>query len=150
MSRKVIKTLLFLAGAVWFVSAVAFAEKAKTINIYTDSVLPSGQEQKAGKYQVDVNEASQQVTFKKGDKVVATAGCQIVEKPEKIACSEARFGEKGNKQELQEIRCGGENRSIVLTRCRVPNLHIEFASSLLYSDAAMAPGLAVQLDLPRG
>jgi hypothetical protein len=115
MSRQVIKTFLFLGVAVLFVSAVAFAEKAKTINIFTDSVLPSGQELKAGKYQVDVNEASKQVTFKQGDKVVATAGCQIVEKPEKNVCSEARFGEKGSKQELQEIRFGGENRSILLT-----------------------------------
>jgi hypothetical protein len=114
MSRQVIKTLLLLAGAVLFMSAVALAEKGKTINIYTDSVLPSGQQLKAGKYQVDVNEASKQVTFKKGDKVVATSGCQIVEKPEKNACSEARFGQKDNKQELQELRFGGENRSILL------------------------------------
>jgi len=95
-------------------SALAFAEKAKTINIYTDSVLPSGQELKAGKYQVDINEASNQVTFKKGEKVVATAGCKIVEKPEKNVCSEARFGQKADKQELQELRFGGENRSILL------------------------------------
>jgi regulator of RNase E activity RraA len=114
MSRQVIKTMLFLAGAVLFVSAIALAEKAKIINIYTDSVLPSGQELKSGKYQVDVNAASNQVTFKKGDKVVATSECQIVEKPQKNACSEARFGQKNNKQELQEIRFGGENRSILL------------------------------------
>jgi len=114
MSRQVVKISLYLAGAVLLMSTVAFAEKAKSINIYSDSVLPSGQELKAGKYQVDVNEASKQVTFKKGDKVVATAGCQIVEKPEKNAWSEARFGEKNNKQELQELRLGGENRSILL------------------------------------
>lgn len=114
MSRQVIKTALFLTGAVLFISVVALAEKAKTINIYTDTVLPSGQELKAGKYQVDVNEASKQVTFKKGDKVVATSGCQIVTKTEKNVCSEARFGQKNNKQELQEIRFGGENRTILL------------------------------------
>ncbi len=114
MSKQVIKIWLFLVGAILVTSAVALAEKAKTINIYTDSVLPSGQALKAGKYQVDVNEASKQVTFRKGEKVVATAGCQIVEKPEKNACSEARFGQKDNKQELQELRFGGENRSILL------------------------------------
>lgn len=114
MSRQVIKTLLLLVGVVLFTSAVALAEKSKTINIYTDSVLPSGQQLKAGKYQVDVNETSNQVTFKKGDKVVATEGCQIVQKPEKNACSEARFGQKDNKQELQELRFGGENRTILL------------------------------------
>ena len=114
MSRQAIKTLLFLVVAVLFMSAVALAEKARTINIYTDTVLPSGQELKAGKYQVDVNEASKQVTFKKGDKVVATAGCKIVEKPEKNTCSEARFGQKDNKQQLEELRFGGEHRSILL------------------------------------
>jgi len=118
MSRQVIKVLLVLAGAVMFSSVFALAqkdkEKPKTINIYTDSVLPGGQQLKAGTYKVDVNEASKEVTFKKGDKVVATAGCQIVEKVEKNPCSEARFGQKENKQELQELRFGGENRSILL------------------------------------
>lgn len=116
MSRQVMKILLFLVGAVLFMSVAAFAEKAKTINIYTDTVLPSGQELKAGKYQVDVNEASKQVTFKKNDRVVATAGFKIVEKPEKNTCSEARFGQKDNKQQLQELRFGGEHRSILLTQ----------------------------------
>jgi len=115
MSRQVVKTVILLAGIVLFTSVVALAEKAKTINIYTDAVLPSGQELKAGKYQVELNENSKQVTFKKGDKVVATADCQVVEKPVKNSCSEARFGEKDNKQVLEELRFGGENRSIVLT-----------------------------------
>jgi hypothetical protein len=114
MSRQVTKTVLFLAGVVLFISAAAFAEKGKTVNVYTDSVLPSGQKLKAGKYQVDVNEASKQVTFKQNAKVVATSGCQIVEKPAKNACDEVRFGEKENKQELQELRFGGEHRSILL------------------------------------
>jgi hypothetical protein len=114
MLRQFTKVLLFLAGAVLFVSAVALAEKPKTIKIYSDSVLPSGQELKAGEYQVDVNETSKEVTFKRGNKVVATAGCKIVEKPVKNPCSQARFGQKDNKQELQELRFGGENRSILL------------------------------------
>lgn len=114
MSRQVIKISLYLAGALLFISTIALAEKAKTINITADSVLPSGQTLKAGKYQVDVNATSKQVTFKQGDKVVATSGCQIVEKPVKNTCSETFFGQKGNKQELQELRFGGEHRSILL------------------------------------
>lgn len=114
MSRQVIKSVLLLAGAVLLMSAFAFAEKAKTINIYTDAVLPHGQQLKAGKYKVDVNEASKQVTFKLGDKVVAAAECKFVEKSDKNSCNEARFGAKGNRQVLQELRFGGENRSIML------------------------------------
>jgi hypothetical protein len=114
MSRQVVKISLFLLGAFLFLSVSALAQKAKSINIPTDSVLPSGQELKAGKYQVNVDEASKQVTFKQGDKVVASAGCKIVEKPEKNACSEARFGQQGNKQQLEELRFGGEHRSILL------------------------------------
>jgi len=114
MSRQFIKISLFLAGAILLVAATALAEKAKTINIPTDAVLPSGQQLKAGKYQVDVNETSQRVTFKQGDKVVATTGCKIVATPQKNTCSQARFGEKDNKQQLQELRFGGEHRSILL------------------------------------
>ena len=114
MSRQVIKISLFVAGAVLFMSTVALAQKAKTINITSDSVLPSGQTLKAGKYQVEVNDASKQVTFKKDDKVVATSGCQIVEKPVKNTCSETFFGQKGDKPELLELRFGGEHRSILL------------------------------------
>src|SRR5579863_3009993 len=69
MSRQVVKISLFLAGALLFVAGVVLAEKAKSINIPKDSVLPSGQQLKAGNYQVDVNEAANQVTFKKGSKV---------------------------------------------------------------------------------
>jgi hypothetical protein len=114
MSRQGTKVLLFLAAAVLLISAVALAKKPKTITIYSDSVLPSGQQLKAGEYQIDVNEASKVVTFKQDDKVVATAGCKIVVKPVKNPCDQARFGEKDNKQELQELRFGGETRSILI------------------------------------
>jgi hypothetical protein len=114
MSRTGIKVLFLLAGVVLFISAIALAKKSKTITIYSDSVLPSGQQLKAGEYQIDVNEASKVVTFKQDDKVVATAGCKIVEKPVKNPCSQARFGQKDDKQELQELRFGGESRSILI------------------------------------
>jgi len=71
------QSLVVLVGAVLFISAVALAEKPKTITIYSDSVLPSGQELKAGEYQVNVNETSKEVTFKKGNKVVATAAAKL-------------------------------------------------------------------------
>jgi hypothetical protein len=112
-SRQIVKVSLYLAGALLFVAGVALAEKAKSINIPKDSVLPGGQQLKAGSYQVDVNEAANQVTFKKGNKVVATAGGNIVVKVENNTCSEARFGEKHNKQQLEELRFGGEQRSIL-------------------------------------
>ena len=114
MSRQRMKVLFFLAGAMLLLCAVALAKKPKTINIYWDSVLPSGQALKAGEYQIDVNEESKLVTFRKDDKVIATAGYRIVEKPVKNQSNQARFGQKDNKQELQELRFGGESRSILI------------------------------------
>ena len=114
MSRQSMKALFFLAGAMLLLSAVALAKKPKTITVYSDSVLPSGQALKAGEYQIDVNEESKLVTFSKHDKVIATAAYKIVEKPAKNPCSQARFGQKDNKQVLKELRFGGESRSILI------------------------------------
>ena len=114
MSRNGLKIFLFLGVAVFFTAALALAQKTKTVDIYTDAVLPNGQELKAGRYQVVVDETAKQVTFKKGNKVVATAGCQIIEKPEKNSCNEARYTDKDKRQQLQELRLGGERRSILL------------------------------------
>ena len=114
MSRHAIKMLSYMAIAVLFTAALALAEKAKTIDIYTDAVLPSGQQLKAGKYQVVVDENSKQVTFMKGSKVVATQGCQVVEKQEPAPCNQVRYTEKDQKQQLQELRFGGDRRSILL------------------------------------
>ena len=115
MRRQIIRTFLFLAGAVLFFAVAALAEKSKSIFIYTDSVLPSGQELKAGNYQVQVDATSKQVTFMQGRKVVAKSICQIVDKPAKNDSSQARFGQVNKKQQLQEIRFDGESRTIVLT-----------------------------------
>jgi len=114
MSKRYAKVLLFLTGVVLFVCAVALAEKPKTINIYSDSVLPSGQELRAGEYQINVNETSKQVIFKRGSKVIGTASFQTVERTVKNSRSEARFDLKNDKQVLNELRFGGENRSIML------------------------------------
>ncbi len=109
-----VKTCLLVLAAVLCTCVVALAEHTKTVNIYTDATLPGGQQLKAGKYAVTVDESSKQVSFKQGDKVLATSGCQVVAKPEKNPCSEARFGQKDNKPLLEEIRLGGERRSILL------------------------------------
>jgi len=115
MLRQGKRITLFLTGVFLFASVLAFAEKPKTVNIYTDAVLPSGQELKAGKYMVSLNAASTEVTFTRGSKVILTAPVKIMDKAEKNPCSQARFDRKGDKQELQEIRLSGENRTIVLT-----------------------------------
>lgn len=114
MSSRAIKTIPVIAAIFLFTAVIAFAQKAKTINIYTDAVLPNGQQLKAGNYQVTVDEAAKQVTFKQGSKTVASHGCKVVEVPVKNDCNQARFVEKEKKHELQELRFGGERRSILL------------------------------------
>lgn len=114
MSRRALYLLFFTGVAVLFAAALALAQKPKTINIYTDAVLPNGQHLKAGTYQVAVDESAKEVTFMKGKKVVATQGCKVVEVPVKNDCNKTRFAAKGDKQELQELSFGGEHRSILL------------------------------------
>ena len=114
MSKKVIRIFLYMVVAVLFTAALGMAQKAKSLSIYSDSVLPNGQELKAGKYQVAVDDASKQVEFKQGKKVVATTGCQIVEKPVKNPCDQIRYDGNKTKPQLQELRFGGEHRSILL------------------------------------
>ena len=114
MSKSVMKLFLYVAVAVLFTAAMGLAQKAKSLNIYSDSVLPNGQELKAGKYQVAVNDSSKQVEFKQGKKVVATAPCTIVEKPVKNPCDEIKFNGNTSKPQLQELQFGGEHRSILL------------------------------------
>lgn len=115
MSRSAIKIALSLGAAVLFSVAVALAGKGKTIDIYTDAVLPDGQELKAGKYDVLMDEAGTQVEFVKGTKVVAKHPCKCVNHPEKNRYNQARYVEGAQKkQQLQEIRLGGESRTIVL------------------------------------
>jgi len=114
MSRHALKKLLYLAVTVLFTASLALAQKGKTIDVYTNAVLPNGQELKAGKYQVVVDENAKQVKFMKGNKVVAEQGCKVVEVPVKNDCNEVRYKDKGQKQEVQELRFGGERRSILL------------------------------------
>jgi len=114
MSRHALKTLLYWTVTVLFTASIAFAQNGKTIELYTNSVLPNGKELKAGKYQVVVDESAKQVKFMKGHKVVAEAPCKVVEIPVKNDCNKVRFSGKGDKQEIQELNFGGERRSILL------------------------------------
>ncbi len=114
MLRHVLRMALYLGVTVLFVASFALAQKAKTLDIYTDAVLPDGQELKAGKYQVAVDEAAKNVTFKKGNKIVATHPCKVVEVPTKNDCNQVRYSEKDKKQRVDELRIGGERRSILL------------------------------------
>jgi len=114
MLKRTTYLLLFTGVAVLFSAALALAQKPKTINIYTDAVLPNGQHLKAGSYQVAVDETKKEVKFIQGKKVVATQGCKVVEVPVKNDCNKTRFAAKGDQQELQELSFGGEHRSILL------------------------------------
>jgi hypothetical protein len=70
---------------------------------------------KAGKYVVQVDEAGSEVQFMKGSEVVAKHRCKYVDLKEKNRHNQARFMEgEGKKQLLQELRFGGDSRSIVL------------------------------------
>lgn len=114
MFRHIPKMVLYLGVMVLFTASLALAQKAKTLDIYTDAVLPNGQELKAGKYQVAVDEGAKNVTFKKGNKIVATHPCKVVEVPTKNDCNQVRYSEKERKQQVEELRFGGERRSILL------------------------------------
>jgi len=64
---------------------------------------------------VTLDENSKQVVFKHGNKVVARHNCQFVEESSRNDVNRVRYSSKDNKQQVQEIRLGGEKRSIVLT-----------------------------------
>ncbi len=114
MLRPLIKMISYLSIALLLTAVFAMAQKPKTIEIYTDAVLPNGQELKAGKYNVAVDESAKQVTFLKGKKAVATHPCKVVEVPTKNDCNQVRYTEKEKKQQVEELRFGGEHRSILL------------------------------------
>jgi hypothetical protein len=113
MARYHMKTVLSLVAAILFFSALAMAEKAQTIEVYADAVLPDGQELKAGKYRVVVGEAEKEVQFLQGKKVVAKHSCRAVERQERNRRNEVRYVETPDKKlKLSEIRFAG--RSYIL------------------------------------
>jgi len=109
MSGKIAKAVLSLGAAIVFSAALAMADKGRTIDIYADAVLPDGQELKAGKYQVVVDEAAKEVQFLKGNKAVAKHACRCVEQGEKNRFNQARYVEgPEKKQRLTELRFAGK------------------------------------------
>ena len=114
MTKNILKTAVMLAGAILICSAIALAEKAPTVNVHYDSVLPNGQTLKAGDYTVKVDESVHKVQFLQKGKVVAEApcNCKAGEKNQKTTCLFLK--EKEGKQILQEVRVKGETRQIVM------------------------------------
>lgn len=114
MSKSVLRTLVALAGAIFICSAIAFAEKAKTVTLHYDSVLPNGQTLKAGEYTVHVDETAHKVQFMQKDKVVAEAPCNCIQgkKNDKTECVFKK--DKEGKQILQEVRVKGDSKQIVM------------------------------------
>lgn len=115
MVRNFAKVFLALSAVVLFCSAIALADKGKSVKIFNDSVLPNGQELKAGEYTVRMNATTKQLEFVKKGKVVAQFPCHCIEKPAKNQRTEVFFTTtKEGKQMIQEIRLVGDTKDIVL------------------------------------
>ncbi len=121
MNKCILKSLLALASAILICSAIAFAEKAKTVStkaqivtVHYDSVLPNGQTLKAGEYTVNVDEAVHKVQFLQKGRVVAEAPCNCNQgkKNDKTECVFKQS--KEGKKILQEVRVKGDTRQIVM------------------------------------
>jgi hypothetical protein len=111
-----LKTMASTAAAILFIAALAMAERARTMDVYTDAVLPDGQELKAGKYQVMVDEGEKEVQFLQAKKVVARHPCQCMgHEGEKNRYNQVRYNETaGKKQKLTEIRFAGKSCTLNL------------------------------------
>jgi hypothetical protein len=114
MTKSFLKTLVALAGAILVCSVIAFADKAQTVKVHYDSILPNGQTLKAGEYAVHVDEAAHKVQFMQKDKVVAEGPCNCIQgkKNEKTECVFKK--DKEGKQTLQEVRVKGDTKQIVM------------------------------------
>ena len=111
-----LKKIMSTAAAFLLVAALAIAEKARTIDVYADAVLPDGQELKAGKYQVIVDEGEKEVQFLQAKKVVAKHACRCMgHEGEKNRYNQARYeGSQDKKQKLTEIRFAGKSCTLKL------------------------------------
>lgn len=114
MNKNILKSLAILAGAIFIFSALAFAEKPKTITVHYDSILPNGQTLKAGEYTVKVDEAIHKVQFLQKGKVVAEAPCNCVpgDKNSKTEC--VFKSDKEGKKVLQEVRVKDDTKHIIM------------------------------------
>ena len=110
MFKSVIKNVITLGAAIILFAAVALADKGKTIDIYTDAVLPDGQVLKAGKYQVVVGPEEKEVEFSQNGKVVLKHPCQCLGHKESNRHNQARYvAGPDKKQRLTEIRFAGKS-----------------------------------------
>ena len=114
MTKNVLKTLVALAAAILVCSVIALADKAKTVTVHYDSILPNGQTLKAGDYAVHVDEAAHKIQFMQKDKVVAESPCNCIQgkKNDKTECVFKKT--KEGKQTLQEVRVKGDTKNIVM------------------------------------
>ena len=106
-----LKTVVSTIAAVLLVAAVAMAEKGRTIDVYTNAILPDGQELKAGKYQVVVSADEKEIQFLQSNKVVAKHACRCMRHDgAKHRYSQARYAEGADKkQKLTEVRFAGSS-----------------------------------------
>ena len=114
MSSKFTKMFIAAAGVILFSAVVALADKGKTVTMYYDTVLPNGQELKAGDYVVHMGEADHAVQFLQNKKVVAEIPCNCVTGEKKNQRTELVFQKKDSgKQELRQMRFQGDTKTIV-------------------------------------
>ena len=114
MLKNFAKVSVALMAAMLVFAALA-AAKNKTITVYYDSVLPDGQNIKAGQYAVVVNTTTHKVQFLQKGKVILESSCNCTENGKKNDKSECIFikGDKG-KETLQQMKVGGDTKTIVL------------------------------------
>lgn len=113
MSKHILRNLTLLTGALFVFSALAFAEKPRTVAVLYDSVLPDGQMLEAGDYGVQVDETASKVRFLQKGEVIAEAPCNLktVSKNER---TEVIFQNDNGKRTLQSVRIKGDTKHIIL------------------------------------
>lgn len=115
MSSKPVKTFIALVGAIFFSAAIVLADKGKSVTVYYDTVLPNGQELKAGGYVIHMSKTNDAVQFVQKGKVIAEAPCKCIKHEKKNENTEMIFKETSEgKQLLQELRLRGDTKTIVL------------------------------------
>lgn len=115
MLKGIFKTLFASAVVITFFTALAFADRGKTLYVPEDSVLPDGQVLKSGNYRVVVDEAAKEIQFWQNNQVVAKHTCKAVSLEKKTRTSEMRFAETAEKKRcLTEIRLAGKKEALVL------------------------------------
>jgi uncharacterized protein (DUF2141 family) len=115
MLKSFAKMSVAVMAAMFVCAALALAGKEKTIQVYYDTVLPSGQTLKAGKYAVHVDESVHKVQFLHKGKVVAETPCNCIDKGKKNGKSECIFiKDSRGDQKLQQVELSGDTKTIVI------------------------------------